>query len=283
MNQLKAKKAIESFLLEDLGEQDLSSSIFDKDAEGVGTFVAKSDGVLSGVQIIEWAYQLLGGNFSVKYGKKDGDSLKKGDIIATVKGSIPTLLMGERVILNLMQRMSGIATLTKRAVDQLNSGVTQIADTRKTMPGLRQFDKYAVTCGGGKNHRFGLYDAVMLKDNHIAYAGSIEKAVAAARAKVGHTVKIEVETETEAQVVEAVKAGADIIMLDNCPPEVIKERIKLIPASIITEASGGITLDNLHTFKDSGVGYISLGCLTHSVMALDISFNLEGGTKTWTY
>lgn len=283
MNQLKAKKMIESFLLEDMGEIDLSSSIFDKDAEGVGTFVAKSDGVLAGVQVIAWTYELLEGSTEVHLHKADGERLKKGDLIATVKGPIKTLLTAERVILNLMQRMSGIATLTRQAVDNLNSDTTKICDTRKTMPGLRHFDKYAVTCGGGFNHRFGLYDAVMLKDNHIAYAGSIENAVKAVRERVGHTVKVEVETETEAQVIEAVKAGADIIMLDNCPPHLIKERLKLIPDSIITEASGGITLENLQTFKDCGVGYISLGCLTHSVTALDISFNLEGGTKTWTY
>lgn len=283
MNQLKAKKLIEGFLLEDLGERDLSSSIFDSEALGAGTFVAKAEGVLAGAQLIKWAYELLGGGFEVTYFKKDGDLLQTGDVIATVKGSIPTLLSGERVILNLIQRMSGIATLTKRAVDNLNSTTTKICDTRKTMPGLRHFDKYAVTCGGGYNHRFGLYDAIMLKDNHIAYAGSIEKAVQLAKGKVGHTVKIEVETETEAQVLEAVRAGAGIIMLDNCPPHLIKERLKLIPDSIVTEASGGITLDNLATFKDCGVGFISLGCLTHSVTALDISFNLEGGTKTWTY
>jgi len=283
MNQLKAKKAIEAFLLEDLGEGDLSSSIFEDGATGIGTFVAKADGVLAGSMIIQWAYELLGGTFEVCFEKQDGDVLKRGDVIATVKGSIPTLLSAERVILNLMQRMSGIATLTKKAVEALNSDVTKICDTRKTMPGLRHFDKYAVTCGGGKNHRFGLYDAIMLKDNHIAYAGSIEKAVKAARDKVGHTVKIEVETETEGQVAEAVKAGADIIMLDNCPPEIIQERLKLIPSSIITEASGGITLENLQTYGNCGVGFISLGCLTHSVTALDISFNLEGGTKTWTY
>jgi len=283
MNQLKAKKLIEAFLLEDLGERDLSSSIFEPSAQGGGTFVAKAEGVLAGAQIIEWAYELLGGEFEVTYFKKDGDLLAKGDVIATVKGSIPTLLTGERVILNLIQRMSGIATLTKRAVDQLGDSVTKICDTRKTMPGLRHFDKYAVTCGGGYNHRFGLYDAIMLKDNHIAYAGSITDAVRLAKEKVGHTVKIEVETETEEQVKEAVRAGADIIMLDNCPPDTIKERLKLIPDSIITEASGGITLENLSTFKDCGVAFISLGCLTHSVMALDISFNLEGGTKAWTY
>lgn len=176
----------------------------------------------------------------------------------------------------MIQRMSGIATMTRQAVECLVGSNIKICDTRKTIPGLRLFDKYAVTCGGGYNHRFGLYDAVMLKDNHIAYAGSIEKAVQMIKAKIGHTVKIEVEVESKAQVEEAVKAGVDIIMLDNCQIADINDFLTLIPNTIITEASGGINLNNLSQYRHCNLDYISLGCLTHSTSALDISFNIEG-------
>lgn len=191
--------------------------------------------------------------------------------MAVVSGSVSALLQGERVVLNLVQRMSGIASLTRTAVETLNSSFTRICDTRKTTPGLRMLEKYAVRCGGGYNHRFGLYDAVLIKDNHIAFAGSIRRAVQLVREKVGHMVKIEVETETKEQVMEAVEAGADVIMFDNRNPLEIKEMISLIPEHIITEASGGITLDNLAAYRDSGVHYISLGFLTHSFKSLDIS------------
>jgi nicotinate-nucleotide pyrophosphorylase (carboxylating) len=185
------------------------------------------------------------------------------------------LLTGERVILNLLQRMSGIATLTHRAVTILNNSHTRICDTRKTTPGLRMLEKYAVVCGGGYNHRFGLYDGVMIKDNHIAFCGSITKAVQAVREKLGHMVKIEVETETKEQVLEAVRAGADVIMFDNRTPDEVREFVSLVPKPIITEASGGITLENLAEYGTTGVDYISLGMLTHSATALDISFHLQ--------
>ena len=279
MNRLKAMRQIESFLIEDIGDRDLSSMIFKKNEQIKGRFTAKADGIFAGREVVGWVFEHLGGDVEVSLKKQDGEHVAKGDLIAEVVGSVQSLLSGERVILNLLQRMSGIATMTRLAVETLADETIKICDTRKTMPGLRMFDKYAVICGGGSNHRSGLYDAVMLKDNHIAYAGSIQKAVQLAKEKVGHTVKIEVETETEAQVIEAVKAGADIIMLDNCSPEQIKKRIPLIPDGIITEASGAITLENLSTFKGCGVHYISLGFMTHSVKALDISFNVEGGIK----
>ena len=282
MNQLKAKKQIETFLIEDLGERDLSSMIFETTKQVKGSFVAKETGIFVGTCILKWVFELLGGNVEVNLKKQDGEQVVKGDIIAEVTGNVQSLLSGERVILNLIGRMSGIATLTHVAINSLDDATIKICDTRKTMPGLRLFDKYAVTCGGGSNHRFGLYDAVMLKDNHIASAGGIEQAVCLAKSKVGHTIKIEVETETVQQVKEAVMAGADIIMFDNCPPEEIKKRIKLVPDTIVTEASGGITLENLSAFKGCGVHYISLGFITHSAGVLDISFNIEGGVKVWT-
>jgi nicotinate-nucleotide pyrophosphorylase (carboxylating) len=280
MHILQVKQAMERFFLEDIGERDLSTQyIFKEHDLGEGVFLAKARGVLAGTSLIEIGYQLLNPSIMVAYEKKDGDRVEKGDIIAKVKGPIQVLLAGERVILNMLQRMSGIATATKEVVTLLNSEHTRICDTRKTMPGLRMFDKYAVTCGGGYNHRNGLFDGVMLKDNHIAYAGSIREAVAQVRASIGHMVKIEVETETREQVLEAVEANADVIMFDNRLPEEVAEFVKIVPIHIVTEASGGIGLHNIADYRHTGVDYISLGCLTHSVTALDISFNIQGGVK----
>lgn len=275
MNTLKAKKMIEQFLLEDIGEGDVSSiHIFPMKERSTGRVVAKANGVICGTDLIEVTYKLLHDDIKVTCHVADGDFVTQGQLIAEVEGPVQVLLSGERVMLNLLQRMSGIATLTANAVETLNDDHIKIVDTRKTMPGLRLFDKYAVTCGGGANHRFGLYDAVMLKDNHIAYAGSIKNAVEALRHKLGHMIKIEVETENEDQVREAVEAGADVIMFDNRTPDEIKQFVTLVPETIKTEASGGITLDNLASFQNCGVDVISLGCLTHSVKALDISFYL---------
>ncbi|MFX3624547.1 MAG: carboxylating nicotinate-nucleotide diphosphorylase [Ectobacillus sp.] len=276
MNILKLNEALRHFFLEDLGDRDVTSQlIFPDNLRASGTFTVKGDGVFAGEAVIFQGFRLLDDRVSVEIYKRDGDFVKCGDIIAAVQGPIVQLLTGERVILNIIQRMSGIATLTHKAVRILNSDHTRICDTRKTMPGLRMFDKYAVTCGGGYNHRFGLYDGVMIKDNHIAFAGSIEKAVAAAKKRLGHMVKIEVETETKEQVLEAIEAGADIIMFDNRTPAEVREFCSLVPKGIVTEASGGITLANLHEYGETGVDYISLGLLTHSAKALDISFNIE--------
>ncbi|MFF3025077.1 carboxylating nicotinate-nucleotide diphosphorylase [Gottfriedia sp. NPDC057948] len=275
MNTLKAKKMIEQFLLEDIGEGDLSSiHIFPMHERTTGKVLAKADGVIAGTDLIEITYKLLHEDIKVTLHVKDGETVQAGQLLAEVEGPVQVLLSGERVMLNLLQRMSGIATLTSKAVETLNDEKIKLVDTRKTMPGLRLFDKYAVTCGGGSNHRFGLYDAVMLKDNHIAYAGSIKNAVDSLRHKLGHMVKIEVETENKDQVLQAIEAGADVIMFDNRTPDEIKEFVKLVPETIVTEASGGITLDNLASFQNCGVNVISLGCLTHSAKALDISFYL---------
>ncbi|MGG0176641.1 carboxylating nicotinate-nucleotide diphosphorylase [Gottfriedia acidiceleris] len=275
MNTLKAKKMIEQFLLEDIGEGDLSSiHIFPMHERTTGKVLAKADGVIAGTDLIEITYKLLHEDIKVTLHVKDGESVQAGQLLAEIEGPVQVLLSGERVMLNLLQRMSGIATLTSKAVETLNDEKIKLVDTRKTMPGLRLFDKYAVTCGGGANHRFGLYDAVMLKDNHIAYAGSIKNAVDSLRNKLGHMVKIEVETENKDQVLQAIEAGADVIMFDNRTPDEIKDFVKLVPETIVTEASGGITLDNLASFQNCGVNVISLGCLTHSAKALDISFYL---------
>ncbi|MFZ3576955.1 carboxylating nicotinate-nucleotide diphosphorylase [Virgibacillus sp. DJP39] len=272
MNQIKLQEMLRSFLIEDIGDGDCTSStIFQHDALGRGIFYAKAGGILSGLQIIRTAYQLLDSSVEVTYFYKDGDSVTAGESIAEVAGPIVTILGGERVILNLIQRMSGIASMTRQAVETLNDGSIQLCDTRKTTPGLRMLEKYAVVAGGGKNHRFGLYDGIMIKDNHISFCGSITRAVAAVREKSGHMVKVEVETESREQVLEAVEAGADVIMFDNRKPAEVREFTNIVPKHINTEASGGITLKNLSDYADTGVDFISLGFLTHSVTSLDIS------------
>lgn len=281
MNKLKLEKLLRQYFDEDIGYGDLTSEIVFSNNETVsGSFIAKNEGVIAGLDIIRKGYELMDRDISTEFHVRDGDYVKKNTNLASVHGPVASLLTGERVILNLMQRMSGIATLTHTAVHILNSNHTRICDTRKTMPGLGMLDKYAVRCGGGYNHRFGLYDGVMIKDNHIAYLGSIEKAVHTAKKQLGHMVKVEVETETLAEVLEAVEAGADIIMFDNRTPEEVREFIKHVPATIVTEASGGITFENLAGYCDTKVDYLSLGMLTHSVPAFDISFNLQGGVKS---
>lgn len=267
---------LQSFLLEDIGEQDVTSqSVFPEDEKGTGVFIAKDDGIIAGLDIIETTYHLLDSDITVSLHHQDGDHVQVGERIAEVTGPVIPILTGERIILNLIQRMSGIATMTQGCVKTLNDSSISICDTRKTTPGLRMFEKYAVTVGGGKNHRFGLYDGVMIKDNHIAFAGSITKAVQHVKEQVGHMVKIEVETESKEDVLEAVEAGADIIMFDNQSPDEVREFNTYVPDHIVTEASGGITLDTLATYANTGVDYISLGFLTHSVTAFDISLNVQ--------
>ncbi|WP_400161995.1 carboxylating nicotinate-nucleotide diphosphorylase [Brevibacillus sp. TJ4] len=280
MNIVQVRRIVENALLEDIGSGDLTSNaIFPQASKGRGVFLAKQNGVVAGLDIIREAYRLLDPDMRVEYRFTDGDEVKKGDVIAEVYGPIRAILSGERVILNILQRMSGIATMTRTCVNILDDPSIRICDTRKTAPGLRMLDKYAVTSGGGKNHRNGLYDGVMIKDNHIAYCGSITRAVQAVRESLGHMVKVEVETESREEVLEAVAAGADVIMFDNRTPEEVKDFVRLVPASIVTEASGGIDLDNLASYRNTGVHYISLGFLTHSVKALDISLQVHEGAK----
>ncbi|WP_286230243.1 carboxylating nicotinate-nucleotide diphosphorylase [Neobacillus mesonae] len=272
MNKLKLRSSIEQFFIEDIGEGDLTTDfIFPEDTNGKIVFLAKENGVFCGEEVIKTGFELLNSQIEVELFTRDGAVIETGQQLAVAAGRISDLLKGERVILNLVQRLSGIAALTRQAVETLDSSHTRICDTRKTTPGLRMLEKYAVRCGGGFNHRFGLYDGVMIKDNHISFAGSIKHAVELVRENAGHMVKIEVETETKEQVLEAVEAGADIIMFDNRTPDEIKELIELVPEHVITEASGGIKLSNLTSFRDTGVDYISLGFLTHSYKALDIS------------
>ncbi len=278
MNTLKLRSLLEQFFIEDIGEQDITTDlIFSDETKGEIVFLSKDNGIFCGEEIIKTGFNLLNNEINTQVFVKDGQPIEIGQQIATASGKISDLLKGERVVLNLIQRMSGIATLTQRAVATLDSGHTKICDTRKTTPGLRMLEKYAVRTGGGYNHRFGLYDGIMIKDNHISFAGSISHAVESVRKKAGHMVKVEVEVETVEQVKEAVSAGADVIMFDNRTPEEIKELIKLVPSGFITEASGGIQLSNIASYRDTGVDYISLGFLTHSYKALDISVKVFWG------
>ncbi|AST92721.1 nicotinate-nucleotide diphosphorylase (carboxylating) [Sutcliffiella cohnii] len=274
MNRIQLKKMLEQFFIEDIGNGDLSVQFLFSNTIGSGKLIAKEDGIFVGEAVISEGYQLLDSNVECTFFRKDGEVVQKGDVIASVQGKMEALLTGERVILNVIQRLSGIATLTNKAVQLLENSETKICDTRKTTPGLRMLEKYAVRLGGGYNHRYGLYDGVMIKDNHIEFCGGITNAVQTVRNHVGHMVKIEVETETREQVLEAVEAGADVIMFDNRSPKEILEFKKLVPPHIVTEASGGISLENLAQYGETGVDIISLGFLTHSARALDISFNV---------
>lgn len=278
LNLLHIKDSLKQFLLEDIGRGDRSAAIFPVEMTDSGTFLLKDEGVVCGLWLAPLVYELLGGGVTFTPLVTEGSYQTKGTAIAEVNGPIQTLLTGERLILNLWQRMGGIATATKQAVTTLDDPHTRICDTRKTVPGLRELDKYAVTQGGGFNHRMGLDDGIMLKDNHIAYAGGITEAVAMVRQTTGHMIKIEVEIESLAEFQEAVAAGVDIIMLDNRTPTEVREYLTY-NEGITTEISGGITLENLADYRGCGADYLSLGYLTHSVTALDISFNSQNGGK----
>ncbi|WP_342512161.1 carboxylating nicotinate-nucleotide diphosphorylase [Sporosarcina sp. FSL K6-1522] len=275
MNTIKLRSMLEQFYVEDIGDCDLSSEfLFPEAITGELNIVAKMDGVFCGRKVIEEGLRVVDPSTTVSCYVEDGGTIEKGSVIATAKGPVQSLLKSERVILNLIQRMSAIATETHRVAEKIEGTGTKVCDTRKTMPGLRMLDKYAVRMGGGFNHRNGLFDAVMLKDNHLAFAGSLTTAVETVRAALGHTTKIEVEIESFAQLQEAIAVKADIIMFDNCTPETIREWKQIVPDNIITEASGMITNDTIRAYAESGVDYISLGYLTHSVKALDISANV---------
>ncbi|WP_227937837.1 carboxylating nicotinate-nucleotide diphosphorylase [Alkalihalobacillus deserti] len=278
MNKLLLKSQLEQFFIEDLGEIDITAeSSIAPDAKGKAYIKAKEDGVMAGRDLLSVGYHILDPMIIVTVLINDGDSFRKGDIIASMEGNVISLLAGERVLLNLLQRMSGIATMTKKAISVLDDNSIRICDTRKTTPGLRMLEKYAVRCGGGFNHRRNLSDAILLKENHLLASGGIKKAVNAVRERVGHMVKIEVETTNEQEVLEAIEAKVDVIMFDNATAKNIKGYVKQVPTGITTEASGGINLESLPSFSGCGVHYISLGCLTHSVKSVDLSFLLEEG------
>ena len=240
-----------------------------------GRFITKESGVLCGTEIAKRVFELAGGNVELTFFYQDGDIINKGDKIADISGDAHTILSGERTALNLMQRASGIATAARKAAECVKGTRARITDTRKTMPLLRVIDKYAVTVGGAVNHRYSLSDGILIKDNHIAAAGEIKNAVKAAKEHAPHTLKVEVETEDLSQVKEALDAGADIIMLDNMTNEQMTEAVKLINGKALTEASGNMGEKDLLSVAKTGVDLISIGALTHSVKALDISLKLK--------
>lgn len=267
---------IKNAIKEDINYVDISADyLIPETQEDTAYFVSKADGVLCGLDVALRVFELLDPNFTAVCYKKDGDEIKKGDRIADLKGKTSLLLKGERTALNLLQHMSGIATATNKAVKIVEGTNAQITDTRKTLPGMRALQKYAVTCGGGKNHRFNLSDGAMLKDNHIDAGGGITNAVNALRAKLGHMVKIEVETRDLNEVREALAVGAEIIMLDNMTCEMMKEAVEICGGKAKLEASGGITLETLRAVAETGVDIISIGALTHSVTAFDISMKMD--------
>ncbi len=269
-------KIITMSLEEDAPNGDITTiATVSPDAVISGRFVAKADGIICGLEIIGRTFEICGGGFELETYFKDGEPVKKGDIIARVKGNAQTILTGERTALNLIQRASGIATLTAAAVAQVKGTSAKICDTRKTMPGLRVLDKYAVRAGGGSNHRFCLSDGILIKDNHIKAAGSITEAVTRAKAYAPHTIKVEVEVETIDELKEALAAKADIIMLDNMSNEMMRESVAIVAGKALTEASGNMGEKDLRAVAETGVDLISIGALTHSVKALDISLKFD--------
>ena len=269
-------KIITMSLEEDAPNGDITTiATVSPDAVISGRFVAKADGIICGLEIIGRTFEICGGGFELETYFKDGEAVRKGDIIARVKGNAQTILTGERTALNLIQRASGIATLPAAAVAQIKGTSAKICDTRKTMPGLRVLDKYAVRAGGGSNHRFCLSDGILIKDNHIKAAGSITEAVTRAKAYAPHTIKVEVEVETISELKEALAAKADIIMLDNMSNEMMRESVAIVAGKALTEASGNMGEKDLRAVAETGVDLISIGALTHSVKALDISLKFD--------
>lgn len=276
LNKFYVDDLIKTALNEDINYIDVSSDYgLDADSMTTAYFVAKADGVLCGIDVALRVFELLDDDFEAKCYKHDGDEIKKGDIIADLKGHTVQLLKGERTALNLLQHMSGIASATHEAVKLVEGTNASVADTRKTLPGLRPIQKYSVTVGGGKNHRYNLSDAAMLKDNHIDAAGSITNAITNLRKKVGHMVKIEVETRNLDEVKEALAVKADVIMLDNMDYDTMAQAVKITNGAALLEASGNVTLDNIAEVAKTGVDIISLGVLTHSVHAFDISMRIK--------
>lgn len=270
--RLNADELIKLALREDISSEDVSTNAVMPEAKpGEVDLIAKQDGIICGMDVYERVFKLLDDNTVVEKYVKDGDSANKGQLLAKVRGDIRVLLSGERVALNYLQRMSGIATYTNEVSKLLSGSKTVLLDTRKTTPNMRIFEKYAVKCGGGQNHRYNLSDGVLLKDNHIGAAGSITKAIEMAKAYAPFVRKIEIETETLEQVKEAADAGADIIMLDNMDVATMKEAVRIIAGRAKTECSGNVTKENIKSIIDSGVDYVSSGALTHSAPILDIS------------
>ena len=270
--KMQADQLIRMALQEDITSEDVSTNaVMPTATKGTVELIAKEDGVIAGLDIYARVFTILDEKTEIDFHCKDGDEVKKGELMATVTGDIRVLLSGERVALNYLQRMSGIATYTRQVAKLLEGSKVTLLDTRKTTPNCRVFEKYAVRVGGGCNHRYNLSDGVLLKDNHIGAAGSVTKAIQMAKAYAPFVRKIEIEVETLEQVKEAVEAGADIIMLDNMTPEVMKQAVELINGRAQTECSGNITKENIQKIREIGIDFVSSGALTHSAPILDIS------------
>ncbi len=277
LNPIYIDNLIKQALLEDINYLDTTTDyLIPEQQKDTAVFMAKAEGIVCGVEVAMRVFELINtGEFEYKILKNDGDRVVFGDIIAEVSGSTRTLLKGERTALNLIQHMSGIATATAEAVKIVEGTRASIADTRKTLPGLRPLQKYAVTVGGGKNHRYNLSDAAMLKDNHIDAGGGIENAVKKLKSRLGHMVKVELEVRNLDELEQALKAGVDVIMLDNMDNETMKRAVEITNGAALLEASGGITSETLAEVARTGVDIISVGALTHSVKAFDISMKIK--------
>lgn len=276
VNPVYIDNLIKTALLEDINYLDTTTDcLIPREQQGSACFLAKAEGVLCGMDIALRVFEMLQPDFKAEVFFHDGDIVKKGDVLARVSGRMRTLLKGERTALNLLQHMSGIATAANEAVKLVEGTRASIADTRKTLPGLRPLQKYAVTVGGGRNHRYNLSDAAMLKDNHIDACGGIANAVGALKGKLGHMVKTEVEVRSLEELKEALAAGVDVIMLDNMSPELMRQAVEITNGRALLEASGGITEETLRQVAQTGVDIISIGALTHSVKAFDISMKID--------
>ncbi|MFD2170245.1 carboxylating nicotinate-nucleotide diphosphorylase [Tumebacillus lipolyticus] len=269
------ERAVRAALEEDIGSGDVTTnSIVPKDKEGHATLLAKEPGVIAGLEVAVRAFHQIDPTLEVNVLVKDGDAVATGTPLMEVAGSARSILIAERVALNFLQRLSGIATRTAKFVELVRYYNAKIVDTRKTTPGLRALEKYAVVVGGGRNHRFGLFDAVLIKDNHIEIAGGVKQAIMAARHQIPHTMRVEVEVESLEQIDEALEVKADIIMLDNMTPDTMREAVEKIAGRAMIEASGGVTEETIIDIAKTGVDYISIGALTHSIRALDISLDI---------
>lgn len=275
MMNIRIDKHLLDALREDITNEDISTNaIIREKKDGKANLLCKENGILAGIQVFKRVFELLGEiHFQTKF--KDGDAIKKGDIIATLAGDLRIIMSGERTALNYLQHMSGIATYTNEFVNILEGSGVKLLDTRKTTPNMRIFEKYAVKVGGGINHRFNLSDGILLKDNHIKAAGGVKKAIELVREYTPFARNIEVEVENIPMVKEALEAGADIIMLDNMDIESIKQAVKIIDKRAIIECSGNITKDELYEISNTGVDYVSAGVITHSAPPLDFSLNLN--------
>jgi len=275
--ELIAESVVRAGLLEDLGRGgDLTTdAIVESQRRATARVVARRAGIVAGLPFAALAFRLLDGNVSIVQNVGEGERVQAGAAVAEIDGSARAILSGERTALNILSRLSGIATATRRLVDLIADTHAKIADTRKTTPGLRALERYAVACGGGTNHRFGLDDAILIKDNHLALAGSVRAAIAATRARAGHTIKIEIEVDNLDQLREALEQPIDAVLLDNMAPAQLREAVKIVDGRVVTEASGGVNEGNVAEIARTGVDVISVGALTHSAPAMDFSLEVH--------